>query len=276
MSRDSASNTFLVAGAVCGVCALLVSLTFVVLKPIQEQNKTLDIQRNILLASAKDDAERADFKKMSGEEVGQFFNENFEDMIIELQSGEDVSSDYPDEEAKAKYIQIEAAELMKKGEYREIPDSEDLAKIKNQELRSHVYIRKAEDGKVERYIFPVRGKGLWSTLKGFIALQSDLKTIAYLTYYSHGETPGLGGEVDNEGWKEQWDGKVVYDDGGDVAIRVVKGSASNEYQVDGLSGATITSRGVQNMLIYWMGPNGFGPFIKAQQKSGPSGVAAAQ
>lgn len=272
MSRDSASNTFLVAGSVCGVCALLVSLTFVILKPIQEQNKKLDIQRNILLASAVDDEERESFKSMSADQVGSFFQENFRDIVIRLEDGADVTEEYDDDVAS--YMQIEAAELEKEGQFKDIEDDKDLARIKTQELRSHVYIRTNESKEILRYIFPVRGKGLWSTLKGFIALQPDLKTIAYLTFYSHAETPGLGGEVDNEAWKQKWDGKLIYDDQGEVAIQVVKGSASTDYQVDGLSGATITSRGVQNMLVYWMGSEGFGPFIKSRQESGPSGVAA--
>ncbi len=160
---------------------------------------------------------------------------------------------------------------MKDGEYKDIEAEDDIGNIKRRELKSHVYIR-TDDTK--RYIFPVRGKGLWSTLKGFIALQPDLKTISYLTFYSHAETPGLGGEVDNEGWKEQWEGKVVYDENGEVVISVVKGGATTDYQVDGLSGATITSKGVQNMLVYWMGPEGFKPFIESQKQAGPSGVAA--
>lgn len=272
MSRDSASNTFLVAGSVCGVCALLVSLAAVGLKPIQEKNKTQDIQKNILLASALNDEERDEFKKMTGTEISEFFDANFQDQIVDLETGEDVTQEYSEPN---KYLQIEAAELRKEDKYRDIPATDDIAKLKTQELDSHVYIRLNESKEPVVYIFPVRGKGLWSTLKGFIALKPDLKTIAYLTYYSHAETPGLGGEVDNEGWKSKWDGKVVYNDSGDVAIRVVKGEAANDYQVDGLSGATITSRGVQQMLIFWMGPEGFGPYIQQHQSSaGPTATAS--
>ncbi len=114
-------------------------------------------------------------------------------------------------------------------------------------------------------ILPVRGYGLWSTLYGFLALESDGNTIAGLGFYEHGETPGLGGEVDNPRWKAQWPGKEVYEDG-DPVIRLIKGSvdpnaANAEHKVDGLAGATLTSKGVTNLLQFWLGERGFKPFL---------------
>ena len=119
---------------------------------------------------------------------------------------------------------------------------------------------------MQQYVFPIRGKGLWSILKGFLAVEKDFETIAGITYYEHGETPGLGGEVDNKTWKKKWIGKKVFD-GGEVKIEVIKGvaEADDKYAIDGLSGATITSRGVTYMIEYWMGPEGFGPFIDLQK-----------
>jgi Na+-transporting NADH:ubiquinone oxidoreductase subunit C len=102
---------------------------------------------------------------------------------------------------------------------------------------------------------------------GFIALEKDLQTVSGLTFYEQKETPGLGGEVENPQWKKQWAGKKVFDAEGKVALQVVKGSAEGEYGVDGLSGATITSNGVTNLVHYWLGPSAFGPFIENQRKS---------
>ena len=128
----------------------------------------------------------------------------------------------------------------------------------------------SDEGK--KLVLPIRGYGLWSTLRGFIALDYDsLKEtpdnveIKGITYYSHKETPGLGGEVDNPEWKSLWIGKRVYDGAWDVKIECAKG-ASGEYQVDSLSGATITSQGVTNMLQFWMGEEGFRPFLEYYQK----------
>ena len=113
---------------------------------------------------------------------------------------------------------------------------------------------------------PIRGYGLWGTLYGYIAIDSDLNTIRGLEFYAHKETPGLGAEVDNPKWKALWDGKSIYKDD-QVEIEVIKGKVdpSNKmatYQVDGLSGATLTSRGVTNMLVYWFGESGYKETLK--------------
>jgi len=258
MQRDGIGYIFTVAGTVCAICAMLVSAAAIGLKSQQEYWVQVDTQRNILLAAAADDAERESFKKMSGAEVKDFFGSNFKNIIIDLATGEDVTAEYTDEQ-KAAFRQIEVAELRKAGQYSDIPTEKDLGQIKRRENHSHVYIR--QDSTV-RYVFPVRGKGLWSTLKGFLALQPDLTTAAYLTYFSHAETPGLGGEVDNAGWRSRWNGKVLFDEAGNVALTVVKGDATSETEVDGLSGATITSKGVENMLRFWMGDQGFGPYLR--------------
>ncbi len=124
-----------------------------------------------------------------------------------------------------------------------------------------------EEGKTSKFILPIYGRGLWSTMYGFMALDRDLKTIRGFTFYEHGETPGLGGEVDNPRWKATWEGKRAFDDEWNLKIQVIKGrvdSSSSEaiYQVDGLSGSTITTRGVNNLVRFWLGEDGYGPFLK--------------
>jgi Na+-transporting NADH:ubiquinone oxidoreductase subunit C len=120
---------------------------------------------------------------------------------------------------------------------------------------------------VEKLILPIYGKGLWSTLYGFLALEKDLKTVSGITFYQHGETPGLGGEVDNPNWKGKWQGKQAFDDSGDVIIKVIKGAVipgapDADHQIDGLSGATLTARGVDNLVQFWLGENGYGPYLQ--------------
>ena len=128
--------------------------------------------------------------------------------------------------------------------------------------------------KVEKVILPIYGKGLWSTLYGYISVTGeDLNTVGGITFYDHKETPGLGGEVDNKDWKATWPGKKVAD-GGKVKIEIIKGnvaagSENADYQIDGLSGATITSRGVSNAVRYWIN-DGFGPFLN-KLKEGSNG-----
>ena len=113
---------------------------------------------------------------------------------------------------------------------------------------------------------PIKGSGLWSTLYGFLALEADLNTVAGIGFYEHAETPGLGGEVDNPLWKAKWVGKLVYGDDAGVALGVIKGEVDLSrpaaiHQIDGLSGATLTSKGVHNLIRFWLGENGFEAFL---------------
>ena len=145
-----------------------------------------------------------------------------------------------------------------------LTSDQDQAKISRRENQALVYIVESK-GEFDKINLPVHGYGLWSTLYGFVALESDLNTIAGLGFYEHGETPGLGGEVDNPRWKALWPEKQVYKEGR-VAIQLVKGvvdpgSIDSSYQVDGLSGATLTSTGITNLLQFWLGQNGFQTFI---------------
>ena len=131
---------------------------------------------------------------------------------------------------------------------------------------SLVYLKATPSG-IEKVVLPVRGYGLWGTLYGYLALDGDLNTIAGLGFYQHKETPGLGGEVDNSKWKASWQGVRLFNDMGQPQVRLVKqrSVASNpvaDYEVDALSGATFTTKGVENMVNYWTGDGGFGAYLK--------------
>jgi Na+-transporting NADH:ubiquinone oxidoreductase subunit C len=142
---------------------------------------------------------------------------------------------------------------------------EDIAGLGRREDYALVYLVEAADGDVDKIILPIRGYGLWSTLYGFIALEADANTVAGLGFYEHAETPGLGGEVDNPRWKSQWPGKLVYRDG-NVELALAKGSvdpnsADAPWRVDGLSGATLTARGVTQLVQFWLGEQGYESFL---------------
>jgi Na+-transporting NADH:ubiquinone oxidoreductase subunit C len=248
-SNDSTKKTLIVALLLSLVCAIFVSSAAVMLQPVQEVNKALDRKRNILAAAGM-------------LEPGKSVEEQFAKVttrVVDLRTGK-----FTDEVDPAKYDQRKAAKDPKRSE--ELSDQEDIAKISRREDYSLVYVVEDENGKLDKIILPIRGYGLWSTLYGFIALDSDADTVAGLGFYEHGETPGLGGEVDNPRWKALWPGKEVYRDG-DVALSLIKGtvdpnSSNAPWQVDGLAGATLTSRGVTNLLHFWLGQNGFEPFLK--------------
>ncbi len=237
-----------VALGLCLICSVVVSAAAVVLKPAQQANKTRDLKRNILMAAGLLDP------SLSVEE--QF--EQVETRVVDLDAGQFVDGIDP-----ATFDQREAAKDPQLS--RAIPGEEDAAKLVRREHQALVYLVRGESGDLDKIILPIRGYGLWSTLYGFMALEADGNTIAGMGFYEHGETPGLGGEVDNPKWKAIWSGKQVYR-ADQVAIQVLKGpvpagSAQAQWQVDGLSGATLTTKGVHNLVRYWLGEQGFKPLL---------------
>ena len=249
MAKDTAGKTFLVAFLLCVVCSVLVSSAAVVLRPTQATNKALDKKRNILVAAGLLE---------EGKSIDEAF-EAIEPRVIELASGQ-----YAEGIDPSAYDQRRAAK--DPGQSMSVAVEKDIANIRRKANLASVYLVRRND-EVRKIILPVHGLGLWSTLYGFLALDArDLTTIRALVFYEHAETPGLGGEVDNPSWKALWNGKQAFDDSGEIRIEVIKGKADpgrpeGKYQVDGLSGATITSRGVRDMLRYWLSQDGFGPYL---------------
>ncbi|TWT90228.1 Na(+)-translocating NADH-quinone reductase subunit C [Pseudobythopirellula maris] len=259
--RDSTIGTFMVAAILCVVCSVLVSIAAVALKPQQDRNKKLDEKKNVLLAAGLAEP------SATAKEIDAIFEESIERVLIDLASGEPVDPETVDPE---KYDPIEAASDEEMNV--EISPAGALPGIAEREPYAFVYKIKEGDA-VTGYVLPIYGKGLWSTLYGFLAVEADANTVLGITYYQHGETPGLGGEVDNYGWKSLWPGKKIYGAEGDVMLGVVKGSGSGEHQIDGLSGATITSKGVDQMIKYWLGEGGFGPYLQKQTSDEAAVVA---
>lgn len=129
-----------------------------------------------------------------------------------------------------------------------------------------LYIYKGDGA--ETYILSVRGNGLWDEIWGNIALESDLNTIAGAAFDHKGETPGLGAEIkDNPKFSEQFKGKKIYEEGDFVSVDVVKGGAKadSEHAVDGISGATVTADGVEEML--YRGIKYYQPYLSKIKQS---------
>ena len=148
----------------------------------------------------------------------------------------------------------------------ELTKDQDIAGIGSRAKLAKVYLVRDESDTVNKVILPVHGYGLWSTLYGFVSVEMDASTVYRVKFYDHAETPGLGGEVDNPNWRSIWTGKQFFDDQGEYDLKIVKGSvvAGNpnaDHQVDGLAGATLTSRGVDNLFKYWLSDEGFGPYL---------------
>jgi len=254
---SSIKQTILVALGVCLVASIFVSTAAVELKPIQVKNKKMDLLKNILLSGNL-------YKE--GEDVNKVYSENVVPEIVELKTGSVLSKSKFDAVMNPNDFDIRKA--VNDSKWSEIiPPEKDIAGIKTMPTAMAVYQVVDKNKNVIKYILPIYGKGLWSTMYGFIALDKDLHTIKGFTFYDHGETPGLGGEVDNPKWKKLWVGKQAYDADGNLKIEVIKrqvdpNSPDAKYQIDGLSGATLTTRGVNNLVRFWMSDKGYGRFIK--------------
>lgn len=242
-SKESPTKTIIVALLLSLVCSVVVSTAAIKLKPIQQKNQALDKKRNILVAAGMlEEGSSADVEELFGQIDSKF---------VELATGNVVAEPAGfDQRAFAKDPETNLT----------LTTEQDLGGIGTRSQVANVFIVK-KDGKIDSLILPIHGKGLFSTLYGFIALDKDLKTVKGLKYYEHGETPGLGGEIENANWLAKWPGKQVLDANGKPVLTMVKTVADDANEVDALSGATWTTNGVEGMIHFWLGENGFGPFL---------------
>lgn len=246
LPSDSPLRAFTIVIAVCVVCSVLVSSAAVVLAPVQHENALRIRQRQILQA--------AGVFEPGADVVTQF--EQVTARMVDLATGEYVEAGDP--------VDFDvAAESRRQGSSGVVPAGLDIAGIRRRPDAMPVYLVE-RDGRIETVVMPVHGYGLWSTMYGYLALDGDARTVRGITFYQHGETPGLGGEIDNPAWQSKWAGKQALSADGEVLLAVVKGEpqgAGAESEVDGLAGATLTARGVENLARYWLGEQGFGPFL---------------
>jgi len=205
-SRDSMSNTLIVAVGVSLVCSVLVASAAIILKPKQERNEAEFRQRIILDVAGLYEP---------GADIGERYAA-IDEATITLGSGEEAT----------------------------------------------IYVVR-DGGHVDQVILPIEGSGLWGMMYGFLAVDGDGRTVRGLQFYDHAETPGLGAEVDKPAWRAQWRGKQLYDSSGNPQIEIVKGAApaNSDHLIDGLAGATLTGRGVNRFISYWLGDQGYGPYL---------------
>ena len=265
LGNDSLEKTIAIAVALCLVCAVLVSFAAVALKPLQIDNKAADMKKNILdVAGLLEE----------GANINTAFAQKIEAKIVDLETGAYVENINADEYDQRKAAKDPAQSVA-------IPKDKDIAHIRVKAKYAKVFLVK-DGGKLKSIILPMHGYGLWSTLYGFLSLEADGQTVQSINFYDQQETPGLGGEVVNPNWRALWKGKKVYaeseqhsaDKGsiseasvGEPALSLIKGAVDttrpgSQYQVDGLAGATLTSTGVTNLVRYWMGDEGFAPYLK--------------
>lgn len=244
-SKETLGRTIGIVVAVCLVCSIVVSTAAVGLREKQQINQQIDKQTNILDAAGLLEGAAGD--------VQGTYNKYIEERYIELATGKYV-------EVASGFDMFKAA---KDPEYQVIP-APDIASVFRHSKVVNVYHVKDENGALQRLVLPVYGSGLWGMMYGFLALDGDGNTVRNLVYYEHKETPGLGGEVQNPAWKAQWNGKQLFK-GEEIAIELSKtATADDKYAVDALSGATLTSNGVENTLKFWLSKQGFGAYLSQQ------------
>lgn len=249
LPNDNMFKTIAVAVLLCLVCSIIVSTAAVKLKPTQVANQLLDKKQNILAVAGLSDSSKT---------VDELF-EQVETRVIDVATGE-----YTDEFDALTFDQERASK--DPATSISLTKEQDIASISSRSNYANVYL--IRDGEsVDKIVLPVKGYGLWTTLYGFIALESDAQTVSGITFYEHGETPGLGGEIDNKKWQASWVGKKIANPQGEIVLSLIKGTVGSntpdpEYKIDGLAGATLTSNGVTNLVKFWMGENGFGPYLK--------------
>ena len=264
MQHNSVRYIVLFAALICVVCGGLVSISAVLLEERQEANELLDRQEKVLAVSGL----LADGKRPSKDEVREIFNERIVMRLIDLDTdapaADDVGIDPAtyDQLAASKNPDMSAA----------VPSN--FSRIRRVPRYAVVYevFKDAENKELDLRVIPIEGMGLWGTMYGFLALDSDGRTIRGLTFYKTKETPGLGKEVEYSTWQSKWPGRKAFNENWEPVIKVIKGVAGPPseapYEVDGLSGATITSNGVTNLLHFWLGDEGFGPYLAQLRPEG--------
>jgi Na+-transporting NADH:ubiquinone oxidoreductase subunit C len=237
------SNAYVVgfAAAICVVCSLLLSVVSGSLKDRQERNRALDRQKNVLFAAGFSSDELG---KKKAEEIEKLYADTFEEMVIDTSGA--VMDGVKQSDLSAKEAAIED------------PASNRLPIFRQKDP--------SDASKTKAYIYPIIGKGLWSTLYGYLAVEPDGNKIIGVAFYKHGETPGLGAEIDREWFTKNFKDKKLYESGSLVGVQVVKGKVADktginpDHAVDGVSGATLTCDGVTKLMKKV--PKRYEPFFK--------------
>jgi Na+-transporting NADH:ubiquinone oxidoreductase subunit C len=263
MDKNSTLYTVLFAAAVCLLCGIAVASSSVALRDKQETNKLLDRKSKVLEAAGL-----LPEGKVPPKTVTDLYEQNVIPRVVHLKTGEeatDIDAATFDLQQAMKDPQSSAPAPANAAQVTRLPEHSLLFEIQ-------------KDGVTDTLVLPVEGKGLWSTLYGYLALSADTDTVKGLIFYQHGETPGLGGEVDNPRWRQLWVGRKPYDKKGNPALQVIKGSAgpadTDPHKIDGLSGATITGRGVTHLVQFWLGELGYGPTLERYRSQAGKSASA--
>jgi Na+-transporting NADH:ubiquinone oxidoreductase subunit C len=200
------------------IVAALLSTTAMVLQPKQEKNREIEKKRNIL-ASVRIEADRTN--------AAELFDKTIKKSLVINTKGEEV-------------VSVDPFTIDLRSEQKKKPELQNLP----------LFIA-GIDGDKELVIIPLEGKGLWGPIYGYISLEADMSTVYGVTFDHKGETPGLGAEINTSAFEDMFVGKKIFESDKFVSVKVVKGGAPDGdiHGVDAISGGTITSVGLEDMLF---------------------------
>jgi Na+-transporting NADH:ubiquinone oxidoreductase subunit C len=245
LPNDSKTKTLVMAFAVSVVCAGAVSTLAVQLRPLQEANRLAQQQARL-------DAAVSQGTGVAGSQADPAAP-GLQMLVVDLATGLQATGITPAS------FDMRAAAVAEETSTALTPEA-DLARIGRKPKFALIHVQRRE-GRVERVVLPVWGKGYQSTIHAYLALRGDLKTVASLTIVEHGETPGIGAKIDEPDWQQLWPGKEIADESGEIRLAVAQGTAHSVYEVDGITGATRTGKGLTNMLRFWLGQDGYGAVL---------------
>jgi Na+-transporting NADH:ubiquinone oxidoreductase subunit C len=247
LSNESRTKTIIIAFLVSGLCAVLVSSATVVLRPIQAANRAAEEQARIGDLVAGIPGMSALLEDTGG---------TLSTVVIDLEAGRaatDITRDMLD------------TALTDAANWTTLDASADLAGLGQRPNYVQIFLlRTGED--VTLALLPITGQGYGGRIDAILALHSDMNTIAGIAITAHSETPGLGGRIEDPSWQQGFPDTLLRDDSDDLRFAVARGDATSPFEVDGITGATRTGRGVTGMVRFWLGPDGYGPLLAAIQR----------
>jgi Na+-transporting NADH:ubiquinone oxidoreductase subunit C len=247
----SAGYTLRFAALVGVIASAVVATASVVLDSRQQANRLLHRQRQVLEVVGLGPTEG----RFSAGDVTRLFDENIRTLAIDLESGMIAPDIDPSTFDQERATQDPATSR---------PAPANAARVPRLPRHALVYLL-LRGNDVDAVVLPFQGVGLWSTVHGFIALESDLSRVRGVTFYEHAETAGLGARISDPAWRSLWVGRRVFDDEWRPRLTVVKGRAppagESPFEVDGISGATLTGNGVTKALQFWLGDQVLGPYL---------------
>jgi Na+-transporting NADH:ubiquinone oxidoreductase subunit C len=244
LPNESRTKTLLVAFLVAAVCALMVSGATVLLRPIQTSNRAAEEQARIE-ALVRGIPGMADLLKQSGGTLST--------LVVDLKTGRAAQEVTP---ATLQTVLADTAN------WTSLEPGADIAGLGQRPDYAQIFLLR-ENGGVSLVLLPLTGQGYGGRIDAILALRGDMNTIAGIAITGHSETPGLGGRIEEPSWQSSFPGTEIRDQTGDLRFSVARGAASGPFEVDGITGATRTGRGVANMVRFWLGPDGYGPLISA-------------